>query len=102
MDFVGEHPAHFLSFAVGCAARAPLHVEVIVYARRICAFLVIALTIIAFAISALAQMSARIAPADILIVHAKVYTLNQVAPWAQALAIRHGKIVAVGSDEVVG
>ena len=47
-------------------------------------------------------MSARIAPADILIVHAKVYTLNQQAPWAQALAIRRGKIVAVGSDEVVG
>ena len=47
-------------------------------------------------------MSARIAPADVLIVHAKVYTLNQQAPWGQALAIRRGKIVAVGSDEVVG
>jgi len=49
-----------------------------------------------------AQQSARIAPADILIVHGKVYTLGQQAPWAQALAIRHGKIVAVGSDEMVG
>jgi len=47
-------------------------------------------------------MSARIPPADILIIHAKVYTLNQHTPWAQALAIRRGKIVAVGSDEVVG
>ncbi len=50
---------------------------------------------------ACAQQSARIAPADILILHAKVYTLNPQTPWAQAVAIRHGKIVAVGPDEVV-
>jgi predicted amidohydrolase YtcJ len=48
-----------------------------------------------------AQQSARIAPADILIVHAKIYTLNSQTPWARAVAIRHGKIVAVGSDESV-
>lgn len=100
MDFVGEHSAHVLSFAVGSAAPPP-QLEVIVYTRRICAFLLIALAIIRFAISVSAQMSARIAPADILIIHAKVYTLNQAAPWAQALAIRHGKIVSVGPDEVV-
>jgi predicted amidohydrolase YtcJ len=52
--------------------------------------------------AARAQMSARIAPADILIIHAKVFNANQKAPLAQALAIRHGKIVSVGSDEVVG
>ena len=48
-----------------------------------------------------AQQSARLAPADILIVHAKVYTLDPAKPWAQAIAIRHGKIQAVGRDEEV-
>lgn len=53
------------------------------------------------AIAAHAQQSARVAPADILIVHAKIYTVNAKKPWAQSLAIRKGKIVAVGSDEQV-
>jgi predicted amidohydrolase YtcJ len=51
--------------------------------------------------SLFAQQSARLAPADILIVHAKVYTLDPQKPWAQAIAIRHGKIQAVGRDEEV-
>jgi predicted amidohydrolase YtcJ len=51
--------------------------------------------------AAFAQQSARIAPADILIVHAKVYTLDQQKPWAQSIAIRKGKIVAVGTNEEV-
>ncbi len=53
------------------------------------------------AIAAHAQQSARFAPADILIVHAKIYTVDAKNPWAQSLAIRKGKIVAVGSDEQV-
>jgi len=48
-----------------------------------------------------AQQSARVAPAEILIVHAKVYTQDPQKPWAQAIAIRHGKIQAVGRDEEV-
>jgi predicted amidohydrolase YtcJ len=48
-----------------------------------------------------AQQYARVAPAEILIVHAKVYTLDPQKPWAQAIAIRHGKIQAVGRDEEV-
>ncbi len=48
-----------------------------------------------------AQQSARLAPADILIVHAKVYTLDPAKPWAQAVAIRKGKIEAVGRDEEI-
>jgi len=48
-----------------------------------------------------AQQSARVEPAEILIVHAKVYTLDPQKPWAQAIAIRHGKIQAVGRDEEV-
>jgi predicted amidohydrolase YtcJ len=48
-----------------------------------------------------AQQSARVAPADILVVHAKVYTVDPKKPWAQSVAIRKGKIVAIGSDEQV-
>ena len=36
--------------------------------------------------------------ADTVILHAKVYTLNPKQPWAQAVAIRGERIVAVGSD----
>src|SRR5205807_10140090 len=38
--------------------------------------------------------------ADIIVVHARVYTENPRQPWAQAVAIHHGKIVAVGDDAV--
>jgi len=40
-------------------------------------------------------------PADIIVVHGRVYTENPQQPWAQAVAIHHGKIVAVGEDAVV-
>jgi predicted amidohydrolase YtcJ len=36
--------------------------------------------------------------ADILVLHGKVYTLNDKQPWAQAVAVQGGKILAVGSD----
>jgi predicted amidohydrolase YtcJ len=36
--------------------------------------------------------------ADIILIHGKVYTLNAAQPWAQAVAIRDGKIVQVGDD----
>jgi predicted amidohydrolase YtcJ len=85
-----------------CGHATPPHLEVIVLARRIGILLAFALAMLAFSSPALPQMSARIAPADILIVHAKVYTLNQQQPWAQALAIRRGMIVAVGPDEIMG
>ena len=48
--------------------------------------------------SVFAQQSVRIPPADLMIVHAKVYTLDPNKPWAQSMAIRNGKIVAVGSE----
>ncbi len=59
------------------------------------------LSLLLSAIAAHARQSARVAPADILIVHAKIYTVDAKRPWAQSLAIRKGKIVAVGSDEQV-
>lgn len=36
--------------------------------------------------------------ADTIVLHGKVYTLNVKQPWAQAIAIQGGKIIAVGSD----
>lgn len=61
---------------------------------------VFALLFCAFAASA--QSSARVAPAEIIITHAKVVTMDEKRPSAQSLAIRKGKIVAVGSDDQVG
>jgi len=40
-------------------------------------------------------------PADIIIIHARVYTENPKQPWAQAVAIRGSKIVAVGEDAII-
>ena len=37
-------------------------------------------------------------PAEIIVVHGRVYTENAKQPWARAVAIRNGKIVAVGDD----
>jgi predicted amidohydrolase YtcJ len=37
-------------------------------------------------------------PADIIIIHGHVYTQDAKQPWAQAVAIRGPKIVAVGDD----
>lgn len=36
--------------------------------------------------------------ADLIFVSGRVYTLNEAAPWAEAVAIRDGRIEAVGSD----
>jgi predicted amidohydrolase YtcJ len=43
----------------------------------------------------------RIAPADTVLIHAKIYTVNSKEPWAQAIAVRAGKIIAVGSDSAI-
>lgn len=38
------------------------------------------------------------APADTILLHGKVYTVNAKQPWAEAIAVRDGTIVAVGTD----
>jgi predicted amidohydrolase YtcJ len=53
------------------------------------------------ALSAYAQQSVRVAPADIIIQHAKVFTADEKKPWSQSVAIHKGKIVAVGTDDEV-
>src|SRR5690349_10231417 len=40
-------------------------------------------------------------PADIIVIHGRVYTENPKQPWAQAVAIRGAKIVAVGEDPAI-
>ncbi len=39
--------------------------------------------------------------ADILYVNGKIYTVNEVLPWAEAVAIKDGKFIKVGSDDEV-
>ncbi len=38
-------------------------------------------------------------PALLILRHGRIYTLNAAHPWAEAVAIRGSKIVAVGSDD---
>jgi predicted amidohydrolase YtcJ len=40
--------------------------------------------------------------ADTVVLHGRVYTQDSKQPWAQALAIRGDKIVAVGDDATIG
>jgi len=51
--------------------------------------------------AAVAQQSVRIAPAEVIIVHAKIFTADEKRPWAQSLAVSKGRIVAVGTDDEV-
>jgi len=39
--------------------------------------------------------------ADTVLVHAHIYTVDSKRPWAEALAIRDGKILAVGNDREI-
>ena len=43
----------------------------------------------------------KVAPADMVLIHARIYTVNPKEPWAQAMAVREGKIIAVGSDKAI-
>lgn len=39
--------------------------------------------------------------ADVVVLHGHIYTVNARQPWAEALAIRHGKIIAVGTEREI-
>lgn len=39
--------------------------------------------------------------ADLVVIHGHIYTENLKQPWAQAVAMRSGKIVAVGDDSAI-
>lgn len=40
-------------------------------------------------------------PADMIVVNARVYTVNAQQAWAEAIAVRGGKIVAVGDNATI-
>ena len=50
-------------------------------------------------IASFALAAGKPLPADLLISNARVYTVERSQPWAEAVAIRDGKIVAVGSSD---
>ena len=54
------------------------------------------------AISTTAQPNVHVHPADILIIHGKVFTADEKHPWADTIAIRQGKLEAVGNEQIVG
>jgi predicted amidohydrolase YtcJ len=39
--------------------------------------------------------------ADVILIHARIYTVNPQQPWADALAIRDGRILAIGNDDEI-
>ena len=45
-----------------------------------------------------AEAADREAPAEMILTHGRVYTVDQAKPWAQAVAVSGGRLVAVGSD----
>lgn len=55
-------------------------------------------TFLIFACAAIAQSQGR---AQTVVLNAKIYTLNPRQPWAEAIAIRAGKIVAVGTEKEI-
>jgi hypothetical protein len=49
------------------------------------------------AVPGVAQSSPDVA--DVVVIHGKVYTVNPAQPWAEAVAIKDGKFIAVGSSQ---
>lgn len=62
---------------------------------RFCFLVLIALSLVLS--GGLAAQTAS--TAELVVVNAKIYTVNPKQPWAQALAIREGKIIAIGSEK---
>jgi predicted amidohydrolase YtcJ len=81
---LGEYSAHILKGEL-------------VTTRRILASLMVALVL---SLSALLA-SEPVPVADMIIARGKVYTGNAEQPWAENVAIREGKIVAVGDESTV-
>jgi predicted amidohydrolase YtcJ len=64
--------------------------------------LTLPLTVLCFGITGSARAQGLIVePADIIVIHGRVYTENPKQPWAQAVAIHGAKIVAVGDDTTI-
>ncbi len=52
-------------------------------------------------LSGTAQAKGKVV-ADLILTNARVYTVEDKQPWAEAVAIKDGKIVAVGTSAAVG
>ncbi len=81
---MGEYSPHVLIFAAAGFSAPPDEARV----PFLRSFALALSAVLFFGGASSAQRSVRIAPADILIVHAKIYTVDEKKPWAQSLAIR--------------
>lgn len=61
-----------------------------------------AILTIALASLSTGALAAATGPADMILTNARVYTVEQKQPWAEAVAVKDGKIVAVGTRAAVG
>jgi len=66
---------------------------VLILSRGLCA------PVLALALTCLpGPAAADEAPADLLLVHGRVYTVDPAQPWSESVAVRGERIVAVGTD----
>src|ERR1700674_1130695 len=65
------------------------------------ALLLVSLFSILFSIPSLMALDATPPPADMIVTNARVYTVNPQQKWAEAIAVRGNKIVAVGNRKRV-
>ena len=68
------------------------------YAANLLARILAAGFLIAAQSAGIVAQAAQRPPADTVVIHARIYTVDRQQPWAAALAIRDGKLVAVGSE----
>lgn len=59
------------------------------------------LNIFLFVAGAAKAQGLIVKPADIIVIHGRVYTENPKQPWAQAVAIHGSKVVALGDDAAI-
>jgi predicted amidohydrolase YtcJ len=64
-------------------------------------FFVVSLIFAALIAPAIGQEVAPQTPADVVLINARIYTVNPQQPWAEALAIAGDKIIAVGSAKEI-
>jgi predicted amidohydrolase YtcJ len=52
-------------------------------------------------LSCISYAATKSSTADVILIQARIYTVNPQQPWAEALAIRDGKILAVGKEDEI-
>jgi predicted amidohydrolase YtcJ len=68
---------------------------------RLKSFERLCLSLLSVFLPALATGETAVKPADTILVHAHIYTVDTKHPWAEALAIRDGRLIAVGSNREI-